>query len=78
MWNEDICRFKQGDNVRIVNGFVNEFQGEAQLTSGKFGRIDKVGENTGSSKDENPKIANDFEEPEEDFDEDESIEEVEY
>lgn len=78
LWNEDISRFKQGDNVRIVNGFVNEFQGEAQLTSGKFGRIDKVGENTGSSKDENPKIANDFEEPEEDFDEDESIEEVEY
>lgn len=44
LWNEDIDNFKQDDKVRIVNGYVNEFQGEKQLTAGKFGKIEKVGE----------------------------------
>jgi len=44
LWNEDIDNFKTGDKVRIVNGCVNEFQGEKQLTSGKFGKLEKVGE----------------------------------
>jgi ssDNA-binding replication factor A large subunit len=43
LWNEDIDNFKAGDKVRITNGYVNEFQGEKQLTSGKFGKIEKVG-----------------------------------
>lgn len=44
LWNEDIARFKQGDKVKVENGYVREFQGEKQLTSGKFGKIEKVGE----------------------------------
>ncbi len=48
LWNDDITRFKEGDSIKIVNGFVNEFQGESQLTSGKFGRIEKAGEGEGS------------------------------
>jgi replication factor A1 len=43
LWNEDIDRFKAGDKVKIVNGYVNEFQGEKQLTAGKYGRIEKEG-----------------------------------
>lgn len=42
LWNEDAERFKEGDKVRILNGYVSEFQGELQLTSGKFGRMEKV------------------------------------
>jgi len=42
LWNEDATRFKQGDKVKIVNGYVSEFQGEPQLTSGKFGSIEKL------------------------------------
>ena len=42
LWNDDIDKFKQGDKVKITNGYVNEFQGEKQLTSGKFGKIEKA------------------------------------
>lgn len=43
LWNDDVARFKEGDRIKIVNGYVSEFQGEKQLTSGKFGRMEKVG-----------------------------------
>jgi len=42
LWNEDATRFKVGDKVKITNGYVSEFQGEPQLTSGKFGSIEKL------------------------------------
>ncbi len=44
LWNENADEFKAGDKVKITNGYVNEFQGEKQLTAGKFGKIEKVGE----------------------------------
>jgi len=44
LWNDDIANFKAGDKVKITNGYVNEFQGEKQLTAGKFGKIEKVGD----------------------------------
>ena len=52
LWNDDVTRFKDGDKVKVVNGYVNEFQGEKQLTSGKFGSLEKVegGSETESSK----------------------------
>jgi len=52
LWNDDIDNFKQGDKIKITNGYVNEFQGEKQLTSGKFGKIEKVGK--GDSIEETP------------------------
>ena len=42
LWNEEVRKFKDGDKVRIVNGYVNEFQGEKQLTAGKYGKIEKI------------------------------------
>ena len=42
LWNDDATRFTDGDKLKIVNGYVNEFQGEKQLTSGKFGQIAKI------------------------------------
>jgi replication factor A1 len=42
LWNDDIIKFKQGEVVKVINGYVNEFQGEKQLTSGKFGKIEKI------------------------------------
>lgn len=50
LWNDDVSRFKEGDKIKIVNGYVSEFQGEKQLTSGKFGRIEKVGGETNEKK----------------------------
>lgn len=48
LWNEDIDKFKQGDKVKVENGYVRDFQGEKQLTSGKFGKIEKIGDSDGS------------------------------
>jgi replication factor A1 len=42
LWNDDVTRFKNNDKLKVVNGYVNEFQGEKQLTSGKFGSLEKV------------------------------------
>ena len=44
MWNEDIDKVKSGDKVKLTNGYVSEWQGELQLTTGKFGKLEVVGE----------------------------------
>ena len=40
LWNDDIGKVSAGKKIKITNGFVNEFQGEKQLTSGKFGKLE--------------------------------------
>jgi replication factor A1 len=42
LWNEQIDQVNAGDKVHITNGYVNEFQGEKQLTTGKFGKLEVV------------------------------------
>ncbi len=42
LWNEDVDKVKEGSKVKISNGYVNEFQGEKQLTAGKFGKLEVV------------------------------------
>ena len=44
LWNEDIDLMKVGDKVKIENGWVNEFQGQLQITKGKFGKFEVVGD----------------------------------
>lgn len=46
LWNDDVGRVKKGDKIKVTNGYVNEFQGELQLTSGKFGKLEVIGEGT--------------------------------
>jgi replication factor A1 len=55
LWNDDVDKFKEGDKIKIVNGYVNEFQGESQLTSGKYGQIEKAGESEQTELEETPK-----------------------
>lgn len=64
LWNDD-TNLKEGDKVKVLNGYVNEFQGEKQLTAGKFGKIEVVGtsQNSKGSKDD---LAKNKEETEED------------
>lgn len=50
LWNDDTARFKEGDRIKIQNGYVGEFQGEKQLTSGKFGSIEKISSEDKSSE----------------------------
>ena len=42
LWNEDATKFAKGDNVRITNGWVSEFQGELKVSSGRNGTIEKI------------------------------------
>ena len=39
LWNEQIDQVKEGSKIKIENGYVNEWQGAAQLTLGKFGKF---------------------------------------
>ena len=81
LWNDDVARFKEGDKVKVVNGYVNEFQGENQLTSGKFGKIemaDGAGQSKLPSDSEGAMSEDDSDEGMGDDSGDESIEEVEY
>ncbi len=42
LWNEQAEEFQVGDKVKVTNGFVKEWQGEKQLSAGKFGKIEKI------------------------------------
>lgn len=42
LWNEQVDQVNVGDKVHITNGYVNEYQGEMQLTTGKFGKMELV------------------------------------
>lgn len=39
LWGADIASIDAGDKIEITNGFVNEFRGNPQLSTGKFGKI---------------------------------------
>ncbi|MDP3881921.1 MAG: OB-fold nucleic acid binding domain-containing protein [Nanoarchaeota archaeon] len=43
LWNEDITKFNVGDKIKISNGYVSEFNGEKQLSAGKYGKIELAG-----------------------------------
>ena len=51
LWNEQVDQVNAGDKVHITNGYVSEWQGELQLTTGKFGKLEIV-ESSGSNSSE--------------------------
>jgi len=51
LWNEDIDKVKVGDTVKITNGYVNEWQGTPQLTSGRAGKLEVVANANEGSED---------------------------
>ena len=50
LWNDQIDRVKAGDKVHITNGYVSEWQGEKQLTTGKMGKLEVVNESQEAKK----------------------------
>ncbi len=42
LWNEQVDSCSVGDTIKITNGYVNEWQGELQLSTGKFGTLEVV------------------------------------
>lgn len=52
LWNEDINLVNVGDKVHIQNGWVNEWQGELQLSTGKFGKMEVISKDKAETVDE--------------------------
>jgi len=50
LWNDQIDTVKAGDKVQITNGYVSEWQGEPQLTTGKMGKLEVLGEGKGTKE----------------------------
>ena len=42
LWNEQADEVSVGDKLRITNGYVGDYQGELQLSTGKFGKMEKI------------------------------------
>lgn len=42
LWNDEIDKVKSGAKLKITNGYVNEFQGEMQISAGKFGKMEII------------------------------------
>lgn len=40
LWNEDIDRVNQDDRIRITNGWTSEWQGDLQLSAGRYGTLE--------------------------------------
>ncbi|HLD57991.1 MAG TPA: SOSS complex subunit B family protein [archaeon] len=42
LWNEDVDKFAVGDKLKITDGWVKEWNGNTQISSGKNGKIEKI------------------------------------
>ncbi|MCX6710064.1 MAG: SOSS complex subunit B family protein [Candidatus Woesearchaeota archaeon] len=49
LWNDDIEKVNEGDIVKIENGYANEWQGQVQLSTGKFGKLEIVSKSENAS-----------------------------
>ena len=50
LWNDEIDKLKGGDRIRITNGYVSEWQGELQVSTGRMGKIEVIGESSSSQE----------------------------
>ncbi len=50
LWGKDIDEVNVGDTVEVSNGYVNEFRGTPQLSTGKFGKINVIEKGTGEKE----------------------------
>ncbi|MFA6888434.1 MAG: SOSS complex subunit B family protein [Candidatus Woesearchaeota archaeon] len=47
LWNDQVVQVNVGDTIKVINGYVSEYQGEMQLSTGKFGTLEVVSKGTG-------------------------------
>lgn len=50
LWGDSIDMVNVGDRVKITNGYVNEFRGTPQLSTGKYGKIEVLEKGKGGGK----------------------------
>ena len=46
LWNDEVDAVKVGDKVQLQGGWCSEYKGERQLSAGKFGKMEVVGQGT--------------------------------
>jgi replication factor A1 len=39
LWGEDGDKINEGDEIKVENGYISEWQGNLQLNIGKFGKL---------------------------------------
>lgn len=39
LWNEQIGMVKEGDTVKVINGYVSSFRSEKRLNVGRYGKL---------------------------------------
>jgi replication factor A1 len=44
LWNDDCDRVNVGNHIKMIDGYVGEYQGELQLTTGRAGKLEISGE----------------------------------
>lgn len=42
LWNEQVDQVGLGDKIKITNGWVGEWQGDLQVSTGKFGKLEII------------------------------------
>ena len=55
LWNEQIDQVNQGDKIKVENGYANEWQGQIQLSTGRFGKIEMIKANPNAKPSPKPK-----------------------
>ncbi len=50
LWNDEIDKVNVGDKLHIKNGYVGEWQGEPQLSAGRFGELEVLESNAPTEK----------------------------
>lgn len=59
LWGKDIETVSVGDKVKISKGYVGEFRGNPQLSTGKYGKIEVVGKGEESGEEETSDLPED-------------------
>ncbi len=50
LWGNDINSINVGDKIKITNGYVGEFRGTPQLSTGKYGKIEVLEKGSGETQ----------------------------
>ena len=67
LWNEQCDQVGIGDKIKISNGYVGEWQGEMQLSTGKFGSMEVLEKSTKLDTDDGEHILTEDEKTESDL-----------
>jgi len=43
LWGDEVELVAEGDKIRIIDGWVKDYQGRPQISLGRTGRLEKIG-----------------------------------